>query len=366
ALHDLEAAPPVGRHQAAHERQPLRRLPPPLLEPSVHRLQILPAERLDHHELHPLPPAGRASPASPDRYLRGSGRLPPRAPGHPPRRARIGSLQGRDGALEQRPPRGRPSRAAGPAAPVRHPPAGASPRGDPRATHAPRWTAAMSREITFVRAINEALREEMRRDPTVFILGEDVVTGSFGKLVGLADEFGPERVRNTPISESAFCGAAIGAAATGMRPVVEIMFASFSYVAMDQLCNQAAKLRYMTGGQLSLPIVYRTMYGVFGGAAAQHSVAPYAQFMQVLGLKIALPATPEDAKGLLKSAIRDPDPVLFFECGRLAQTRGDVPAGEHLVPLGRARIHRPGRDATVVALGFMVREALQAAELVEP
>ncbi len=224
----------------------------------------------------------------------------------------------------------------------------------------------MIRQLTFVRAINEALREEMRRDPTVFIMGEDVATGSFGKLVGLYDEFGPARVRNTPISEAAFCGAAIGAAATGMRPVVEIMFASFAYVAMDQLCNQAAKLRYMTGGQLELPIVYRLMYGVFGGAAAQHSIAPYAQFMQVPGLKIALPATPEDAKGLLKSAIRDPDPVLFFECGRLAQTRGDVPAGEHLVPLGRARIHRPGRDATVVALGFMVREALQAAELVEP
>jgi pyruvate dehydrogenase E1 component beta subunit len=219
----------------------------------------------------------------------------------------------------------------------------------------------MTRELTYVRAINEALREEMRRDAAVFVMGEDVVTGSFGKLLGLADEFGPQRVRNTPISESAFVGAAIGAAATGMRPVAEIMFSSFAYVAMDQLCNQAAKLRYMTGGQISLPIVYRTMYGVFGGAAAQHSVAPYAQFMQTPGLKIALPATPEDAKGLLKTAIRDPDPVLFFECGRLAQARGDVPEDEHLVPFGQARVHRTGTDVTVVALGFMVREALAAA-----
>src|SRR5438309_2320438 len=155
----------------------------------------------------------------------------------------------------------------------------------------------MTRQLSFVQAINEALREEMRRDPTVFIMGEDVVTGSFGKLVGLADEFGLERVRNTPISESAFCGAAVGAAATGMRPIAEVMFSSFAYVAMDQICNQAAKLRYMTGGQFSVPLVFRTMYGIFGGAAAQHSMAPYAQFMQVPGLKIALPATPEDAKG---------------------------------------------------------------------
>jgi pyruvate/2-oxoglutarate/acetoin dehydrogenase E1 component len=220
----------------------------------------------------------------------------------------------------------------------------------------------MARQLSYVRAINEALREEMRRDPSVFIMGVDVVTGSFGKLVGLVDEFGPERVRNTPISESAFCGAAIGAAAAGMRPIAEIMFSSFAYVAMDQLCNQAAKLRYMTGGQLSLPLVYRTMYGVFGGAAAQHSLAPYAQFMQVPGLKIALPATPYDAKGLLKSAIRDPDPVLFFECGRLAQSRGEVPEDDYLVPFGRARVQREGRDVTVVALGYMLREALVAAE----
>ncbi len=220
----------------------------------------------------------------------------------------------------------------------------------------------MSRQITFVRAINEALREEMRRDSTVFIMGIDVVTGSFGKLLGLADEFGAARVRNTPISESAFCGAAVGAAATGMRPIAEVMFSSFAYVAMDQICNQAAKLRYMTGGQLNLPLVIRTMYGVFGGAAAQHSMAPYAQFMQVPGLKIALPATPADANGLLKTAIRDLDPVLFFECGRLAQVRGEVPDGEHLVPFGKARIHREGTDVTVVALGYMVRDALLAAD----
>jgi acetoin:2,6-dichlorophenolindophenol oxidoreductase subunit beta len=224
--------------------------------------------------------------------------------------------------------------------------------------------AEAARQITFVRAINEALREEMHRDPSVFLMGIDLATGSFGKLLGLIDEFGPQRVRNTPISESAFAGAAIGAAATGMRPIAEIMFSNFFYVAMDQICNQAAKLRYMSGGQISLPLVYRTMYGALGGTAVQHSSAPYAQFMQVPGLKIALPATPYDAKGLLKTAIRDSDPVLFFESGRLAQSRGDVPEGEYLVPFGQARVHREGSDVTVVALGAMVRDALTAAEIV--
>src|SRR5512146_3140030 len=200
--------------------------------------------------------------------------------------------------------------------------------------------AEAERSISYLQALNEALREEMRRDEKVLILGEDVVVGgALGILNGLADEFGRERVRDTPISEAAFVGAAIGLAAGGYRPVVDLMFAPFMWCAMDQCCNQAAKWRYMSGGQFSLPIVYRLASGQLGGeAAAQHTASIYAQFMQVPGLKIAVPASPADAKGLLKTAIRDPDPVLFFEITRLNGTKGSVPMdAEFQIPFGVAR-----------------------------
>lgn len=220
---------------------------------------------------------------------------------------------------------------------------------------------------TYLQALNEALREEMRRDPKVVLLGEDVVVGgALGVARGLADEFGPERVIDTPISEAGFVGAAIGLAASGWRPVVDVMFMPFLWCAMDQVCNQAAKWHYMTGGQFSLPIVYRGSTGHLGGeAAAQHTVSIYSQFMQVPGLKIAVPATPADAKGLLKTAIRDSDPVLFFEVARLNGLRGEVPGDDYVVPFGQASIVRPGADLTIVGIGFMVEESLRAAAELE-
>jgi len=218
------------------------------------------------------------------------------------------------------------------------------------------------REIVYVQAINEALREEMRRDPTVFLMGEDVRIGAFGTTGGLVDEFGTERIRNTPITESGFTGAAVGAAMAGMRPIAEFLIASFMWVAMDQLVNQAAKLRYMSGGQAKLPITYRALYGVMGSAAAQHSQAPHAMFLNCPGLKMVLPATPYDVKGLLKTAIRDDDPVLFFEHGALGGLKGEVPEEEYTIPFGVADVKREGTDVTVVALGWMVHKALAAAE----
>ncbi|MDY7040832.1 MAG: alpha-ketoacid dehydrogenase subunit beta [Chloroflexota bacterium] len=218
------------------------------------------------------------------------------------------------------------------------------------------------REIMYVQAVNEALREEMRRDPLVFLMGEDVELGAFGATAGLVEEFGKERIRNTPITESGFTGAAVGAAMAGMRPVAEIMFNNFAYVAMDQLCNQAAKLRYMSGGQAKMPITFRTMYGAIGAAAAQHSATLYAQFLNVPGLKIVVPSTPYDMKGLLKTAIRDDDPVIVFEHGRLGGVKGLVPEDDYLVPMGVADVKREGTDVTVVALGAMVYEALTVAE----
>ncbi|HJY82361.1 MAG TPA: alpha-ketoacid dehydrogenase subunit beta, partial [Candidatus Binatia bacterium] len=158
------------------------------------------------------------------------------------------------------------------------------------------------REITYIQAINEALREELRHDPRTFLMGIDVGLGVFGSTAGLADEFGPERIRNTPISEAGYAGAGVGAAMAGMRPIVEIEFASFFYCAWDQVCNQASKLRYMSGGQADIPITFRTVYGAMGQAAAQHSETVYAQFMSVPGLKIVTPSGPYDMKGLLKSA----------------------------------------------------------------
>jgi pyruvate dehydrogenase E1 component beta subunit len=215
---------------------------------------------------------------------------------------------------------------------------------------------------SYVQAINEALREEMERDPLTFVMGEDVVLSAFGATKGLVDKFGLERVRNTPIAEAGFVGAAVGAAMAGTRPICEVEFASFFYCAFDQVCNQAAKLRYMSGGQAKLPITFRCVYGAMGGAAAQHSETVYAQFLSVPGLKIVVPSSPADVKGLLKTAIRDDNPVIVFEHGSLGRHREEIPAGEHLVPLGKAAIKRPGDNVTVVAIGAMVPKALKVAE----
>jgi pyruvate dehydrogenase E1 component beta subunit len=218
------------------------------------------------------------------------------------------------------------------------------------------------RTVNFVQAINEAMREEMQRDSTVFVMGEDVELGLMGATRGLVDQFGKERVRNTPLAECSFVGAAVGAAASGMRPIVDMMMWDFAYVAMDQFVNQAAKMTYMFGGQAKLPIVYRGATGALGASAAQHSESPHAMFMNVPGLKIVIPSTPGDAKGLLKSAIRDDNPVLFFEYASLMGTSGPVPEDEHLIPLGVADVKRQGDDVTVVAIGPLVQQALTAAE----
>jgi len=194
------------------------------------------------------------------------------------------------------------------------------------------------------------------------VMGEDVVLSAFGATKGLVDKFGLERVRNTPIAEAGFVGAAVGAAMAGTRPICEVEFASFFYCAFDQVCNQAAKLRYMSGGQAKLPITFRCVYGAMGGAAAQHSETVYAQFLSVPGLKIVVPSSPADVKGLLKTAIRDDNPVIVFEHGSLGRHREEIPAGEHLVPLGKAAIKRPGDNITVIAIGAMVPKALKLAE----
>jgi acetoin:2,6-dichlorophenolindophenol oxidoreductase subunit beta len=214
----------------------------------------------------------------------------------------------------------------------------------------------------FVQAINQAMFEEMERDPLTFVMGEDVVLSAFGATKGLIDKFGPKRVRNTPIAEAGFVGAAVGAAMAGTRPICEVEFASFFYCAFDQVCNQAAKLRYMSGGQARLPLTFRCVFGAMGGAAAQHSETVYAQFLSVPGLKIAVPSGPADVKGLLKSAIRDDNPVIVFEHGALGRLREEIPAGDYLVPLGKAAVKRPGDNVTVVAIGAMVPKALKVAD----
>lgn len=220
-------------------------------------------------------------------------------------------------------------------------------------------------EISYIRAINEALREELRRDPLTFVMGLDVWVGAFGATNGLTDEFGPERIRNAPISEAGYAGAGVGAAMAGMRPIVEIEFASFFYCCWDQVCNQAAKLRYMSGGQADIPITFRAAYGATGQAAAQHSETVYAQFMSVPGLKIVAPSDPYDMKGLLKSAIRDNNPVLVFEHMGLGRLRGQVPEEDYTVPIGKGAVKREGKDITVVAIGAMVSKALAAAKALE-
>lgn len=220
------------------------------------------------------------------------------------------------------------------------------------------------RKITYREALREALREEMRRDPRVFLLGEDIAQfgGSYKVTQGLLDEFGPERVRNTPISEAAIVGAAVGAALTGMRPVAELMYVDFSGIAMDQIANQAAKNRYMFGGKARVPMVLRTQGGTGRSSAAQHAQSLEAWFIHIPGLKVVMPATPADAKGLLKSAIRDDNPVIFIEHKLLYPEVGEVPEGESLVPLGVADVKRPGQDVTVVAHSRMVLLSLRVAD----
>ncbi len=220
-------------------------------------------------------------------------------------------------------------------------------------------------EIRYVKAIADAIAEEMARDERVILLGEDVGApgGAFGATRGLHQQFGGERVRDTPISETAIVGAAVGAAANGLRPIVEIMFMDFIGTCWDQVVNQMAKMHYMFGGQMRLPLVLRTHTGAGLNAGPQHSGSLEAWAVHVPGLKVVMPSTPADVKGLLKSAIRDDNPVIVIENKTLYAMKGEVPAGEHLVPIGRAEVRRAGTDVTVVALSRMVHEALKAAEL---
>jgi pyruvate/2-oxoglutarate/acetoin dehydrogenase E1 component len=220
-------------------------------------------------------------------------------------------------------------------------------------------------EITYRDALTQGLREEMLRDDSVFIMGEDVGRnwgGAFKVTKGLAEEFGDDRVRDTPISENAIAGAAVGAAITGMRPVAEIMFGDLISLAMDQVCNQAAKMRYMFGGQTSVPLVLRSVFGGGKNIASHHSQSLEAWFMHTPGLKIAVPAFAYDVKGLIKTAIRDPDPVMFFEHKLVYDRKEEVPDEEYLIPFGEAKVRREGTDVTVWGTFFMVHKALEVAE----
>jgi len=235
-----------------------------------------------------------------------------------------------------------------------------------------------TRTITFSEAINEAIRLEMRRDPTVILMGEDVAGGAtlphmegegkeawggvLGVTKGLVTEFGRNRVLDTPISESAFIGAAVGAASTGLRPIAELMFVDFLGVCFDQIFNQGAKMRYMFGGKAQVPMVIRTTIGAGFRAAAQHSECLYSIFTHIPGLKTVVPSTPYDAKGLLSSAIRDNDPVIFFEHKLLYGTEGEAPEDNYTIPLGVADVKREGKDLTIVTIGRMVHFSLEAAE----
>ncbi|ROT93598.1 alpha-ketoacid dehydrogenase subunit beta [Histidinibacterium lentulum] len=222
----------------------------------------------------------------------------------------------------------------------------------------------MTRQITLSKAVNEALAEEMRRDPTVFIIGEDVAEAGtpFKVLAGLVEEFGTDRVIDTPISEPGFVGMAVGAAMTGARPVVDLMFGDFLYLVMDQLCNQAAKTHYMSGGKLTVPMVLRTNLGATRRSAAQHSQSLHALVAHIPGLKVALPSSAYEAKGLMKTAIRDDNPVVIFEDKLMYQDKAEVPEEEYLIPFGEACIKREGRDITLIATSSMVQVALAAAE----
>lgn len=216
---------------------------------------------------------------------------------------------------------------------------------------------------TYVEAIRETLAEEMRRDENIIVYGIDISLGYLsGVTKGLIDEFGEHRVKDTPICEQTIVGMAVGAAIMGMRPVPEIQFIDLITLCMDQIVNQAAKLRYMSGGQIKIPITIRTAGGFWGSFAAQHSQSLEAWFMHVPGLKVVIPSTPADAKGLLTSAIRDDSPVLFLEHKQLYRLKGEVPEGEYVIPLGLADIKRKGKDVTVVGVSFMVHRCLAAAE----
>jgi len=239
--------------------------------------------------------------------------------------------------------------------------------------------AVTIRQMTYAQAINEAMRLEMRRDPRVILMGEDVAGGAtvsgfegedawggvLGVTKGLVQEFGRERVLDTPITEAGFIGAAVGAAATGLRPIAELMFVDFFGVCMDQIFDQGAKLRYMFGGKASCPLVIRTMIGAGMGAAGQHSGCHYSVFTHMPGIKTVVPSTPADAKGLLAAAIRDDDLVMFFENKMLYAMNGEVPEGEYVIPLGKADIKRKGMDVTVVAISRMVHQALAAADALQ-
>jgi pyruvate dehydrogenase E1 component beta subunit len=217
----------------------------------------------------------------------------------------------------------------------------------------------MARELPYIGAINESLRLEMLRDDRVLYFGQNIATTEADPFLR---EFGPDRVRATPISETAEIGMAVGAALAGYRPVVELYMAEFMLVAMDQVVNEAPRLRYMTGGQVTVPLVLKAGYGFTAGWAGQHTGSIYGMFMGVPGLKVALPATPADAKGLLATAVRDDNPVCFFHHYLLTLEPGEVPEGEYLVPFGQAAVRRAGGDVTIVATGWMVGRALAAAD----
>jgi pyruvate/2-oxoglutarate/acetoin dehydrogenase E1 component len=220
------------------------------------------------------------------------------------------------------------------------------------------------RKITFSQAVMEAQMEELERDPNVFIIGEDVTTmgSAFGQCAGLYDKFGPSRIFNMPIAESGYVNFAVGAAMAGKRPIAEMQFADFIVLAVDAVGNQGPKQRYMSGGQLSVPVTVRAPQGAGFGAAAQHSQCIEGWFMNFPGLKIVMPSNAYDAKGLLKTAIRDNDPVLFLEHKVLLGLKSEVPEGEYTIPLGQARVVKEGKDVTIIALQAMVNRALEAAE----
>ena len=230
---------------------------------------------------------------------------------------------------------------------------------------------AKTKEISYKEAITEALYEEMERNPRVFLMGEDLRVFFGGGPLGVTPSekflkrFGPDRVRDTPISEASFIGAGVGAAITGMKPVVELMFVDFAGVCFDQLTNNAGKLRYIMGGQYNVPLVVRTTIGAGSSFGAVHSMANYSLFAHSPGLKIVVPSTPADAKGLLKTAIRDQDPIIFFEHRSLYSTKGQVPVEEYTTPFGVADVKRKGSDVTIVAISAMVQKALEAAEVLQ-
>src|SRR6478736_1551040 len=229
-------------------------------------------------------------------------------------------------------------------------------------------TVTSVRELTFGDAIKEAIAQEMRRDPRVVLMGEDVAEAgtTFKVLTGLVDEFGTHRIIDTPISEAGFTGLGVGAAMTGMRPIVDIMFGDFLMIIMDQIANQAAKIHYMSGGKWKVPMVIRATMGATRRSAAQHSQSLHAWPSHVPGLKVAIPSTPYDAKGLIKAAIRDDNPVVFFEDKiSYSKVKGPVPTEEYVIPLGVADVKREGRDISIIATSSMVQTALGAAVMLE-